>query len=565
MKPMHQLITTIWLAFLLVSVSAISALTDHSLPFSAFAQQPAVAVVNAASYASDFIVAPNSIAAAFGSFKTQNDQVYSATSRPLPTSLGGVKVTVNGVDAGLFFVSNTQINFLIPASTPIGSVSVTVTNSDNTTRSGTVTIAQTAAGIFTARANGQGVAAAVTTTDGVSFKAVGNPDGTELDVDPGTSTRPTYLVLFATGVRNAPAANPNDGNGVAEAVTVTIQGVPATVTYAGRQPDFDGLDQINVVIPPQLAGLGSVKVKLIIDGKTANVVTIKIAGTPPPINVLSIEPGQTISGALTADDQVQDAGNGSGNSFFFDAYIFRATSNLTIAVDLRSSQFDAAIIIYRVNSDNTLSFFAADDQLGGMGDGKSENNNALLLTVLPDNSEYVIFATSADMDPNGMGNYTLKLLTNVIQPVSYGTTISNASIATTDLQTSAGDYLDAYWFSGVQGDTVRITMSSTDFDSFLILNNRNGDLLTFDDNSGGGVNAQITRQLPESGVFIVIATPFAPNKTGNYSFSLTKQSGGSGSGDTAQSFAPGREWREERGAQGSNSDRYALRRVVVPR
>ena len=69
-----------------------------------------------------------------------------------------------------------------------------------------------------------------------------------------------YLILYGTGVGGATAANPSDANGVAEAVTALIQGVPATVAYAGQTPPWAGLDQLNIIIPPELAGLGQLQV-----------------------------------------------------------------------------------------------------------------------------------------------------------------------------------------------------------------------------------------------------------------------------------------------------------------
>src|SRR5262249_15614418 len=97
-----------------------------------------------------------------------------------------------------------------------------------------------------------------------------------------------------------------------------------------------------------------------------------------------------------------------------------------------------------------------------------------------------------------------------------------------DLQTSAGAYLDLYWFNGAQGDNVRINMNAvtTTLDPFLILNRNDGDpRITQDDNSGGGKNAQITNQLTSTGIYIIIATPLDPNVVGNYSVSLAKLAG----------------------------------------
>src|SRR5262245_8800044 len=75
-----------------------------------------VAVVSAASY--EKAVAPDSIATAFGAQLAA--QMQLAASQPLPTSLGGTVVKVNGQSCGLFFVSPSQINFLVPAQTAPG-------------------------------------------------------------------------------------------------------------------------------------------------------------------------------------------------------------------------------------------------------------------------------------------------------------------------------------------------------------------------------------------------------------------------------------------------------------
>jgi uncharacterized protein (TIGR03437 family) len=173
-------------------------------------------------------------------------------------------------------VSNGQINLVAPQNVPDGPVTVAIINSDGTVRAGTVTMARAAAGIFSMRASGQGTAAAVWTTDGIVFQPVINPDGSERPVSAGTGERPTFLALFTTGLRHAPAANPNDGNGVAEAVTATIRGVNANVTFAGATPGFAGLDQVNMIIPPELAGAGTVEIRLTVAGAVSNVVTVRI-------------------------------------------------------------------------------------------------------------------------------------------------------------------------------------------------------------------------------------------------------------------------------------------------
>ncbi len=530
----------------------------------AYAQGANVTVVNAASFAFDAI-APESLAAAFGSFNTTGGGTFTAQTQPLPTTLGGVRVTVGGIDCGLIVVSPGQINFVTPALAANGSTPIVVTNADGSQRNGVINAQRAAPGIFTARGNGLGAPAALLTLDGANFQAAYNPDGSERELILGPRDRNTYLILFATGVRNAPAVNPNDDNGVGEAVTATIQGVPATVAFAGRVSGFQGMDQINLVIPPELSGIGQARIRLRIGDRAANTVTIRIGGQAPPIRAQDIQANSSVIGELAATDQVQDAGDGTGRTYFFDAYRLRTTAaNTTVAVDLRSAQFDAATAIYRQNTDGSLVLLTADDQTGAMGNGIEENGNALALTVLRNAGDYLILVTSANGEPDAIGGYTLSVRTGVIQQLSYSATPVAATISGSDLQTSAGDFLDAYWFAGTAGDLVQIRMNSTAFDSFLILDADNGDLVDFDDNSGGALNALVTRTLQRSGVYIIIATPYAPARTGAYTLTLNRLNGLVAGSDELYVRAPGRQWSQRREADETQFERFASRRRLAP-
>ncbi|MBS1792034.1 MAG: hypothetical protein JST85_30285 [Acidobacteria bacterium] len=533
------------------------------------AQAQAVTLVNAASYATDAL-APESLAAAYGSFVTTGNQTFVASSLPLPASLGGVRATIGGIDAGMIVASPGQLNLVVPQNALDGLNTVIVTNADGSIRMGTVIIQRAAPGIFTSRGSGIGAAVAFTTNDGVNLTPTYNTsDGSEREISAGTKDKPNYLILFVTGVRNAVAANPNDTNGVAESVTATIQGVPAQVTYAGRSGNFAGLDQINLIIPPELSGIGLARVRLNISGRVSNAPTILIGGQAPPIRATALTAGTNIFGVLSADDQIQTAGDGSGRTYYFDAYRVTTTApNTPVIADLRSQQFDATVMVAQQRTDGSLNFIAADDQTGGLGNGKDDTNNALLLTVLPTPGDYLLFVTSADSEQNATGSYRLFFGTGGLQQINYSATPINAAIASSDLQTSAGDYLDAYWFAGTAGDVVQIRMNSTAFDSFLILNAANGDLIDFDDNSGGGSqgrDALLTYSLRRSGNYVILATPFAPGITGAYTLTVNRLNSLTAASEEARAL--GRTLTPIRGSEDDQPrrtqfDRLASRRIL---
>jgi uncharacterized protein (TIGR03437 family) len=59
-------------------------------------------------------------------------------------------------------------------------------------------------------------------------------------------------------------------------VQVTVNGVSVPVQYAGAQPSFAGLDQVNISLPAALSGTGIANVVLTVDGQVSNAVTLSI-------------------------------------------------------------------------------------------------------------------------------------------------------------------------------------------------------------------------------------------------------------------------------------------------
>jgi uncharacterized protein (TIGR03437 family) len=75
-----------------------------------------------------------------------------------------------------------------------------------------------------------------------------------------------YLEIFGTGLQAAGKTG----------VVVTIGGLNAPVHYVGPQGQYIGLDQVNVQIPPALAGKGRVTIQVTANGIAANPVNMTI-------------------------------------------------------------------------------------------------------------------------------------------------------------------------------------------------------------------------------------------------------------------------------------------------
>jgi hypothetical protein len=64
-------------------------------------------------------------------------------------------------------------------------------------------------------------------------------------------------------------------------------------------------------------------------------------------------------------------------------------------------------------------------------------------------------------------------------------------------------------------------MKSCQFDSYLYLEDTNGNVLAEDDDSGGNLNARIIFTPTYTGTYNVVATSFNAGATGAYTISIT--------------------------------------------
>jgi uncharacterized protein (TIGR03437 family) len=241
------------------------------------ASPPRVRGVSAASYSPR--VAPESIVTAFGSDLVAATEAASGVRLPAVLAGTSVKVTDSaGTEraAALYFVSPTQMTFVVPAGPAPGPGYVSVTGRDGAVSVGPLAIEPVAPSLFSADASGRGVAAAValrvSTSGAQTQEPVARFDAAQArfvaqPISLGPETDQVYLLLFGTGIRF---------RGSLSGVRCRIGGVPAEVTYAGPQGAYPGLDQVNVKVPRSLAGRGDVEIELTVDGRAANHVGVAI-------------------------------------------------------------------------------------------------------------------------------------------------------------------------------------------------------------------------------------------------------------------------------------------------
>jgi uncharacterized protein (TIGR03118 family) len=187
-------------------------------------------------------IAPNTWIQIKGNELSTTTGIWQVTGSTLPTEVNGVGVTINGTAVPVSFVSNTQINFLVPATLSTGTAQIQTTNNGLTSTPVTANVDPLAPAFFTV---------GTSTTSGNAYVAAEHVDGTL--IGPGTISNATAaepgetITLFATGF------GPPVSSGEALAVTpsILVDGISADVTFAGLVGP--GLYQINVQVPSNVS------------------------------------------------------------------------------------------------------------------------------------------------------------------------------------------------------------------------------------------------------------------------------------------------------------------------
>lgn len=206
----------------------------------------AAGIVNAGNYAPGPF-APNSILTIFGSGLSRSSRQLMAgdiQSGLLPTELNYTQVFVDNYPAPLFYVSDGQVNFLIPSNQSVGSMKIRVASEGNSGPEVLLTVVDAAPALFTL-------------TDGYAIAT--HADNSLVSPD-SPAHAGEIIVVYATGFGKT-APNPATGEipqyaaqiVALSSLQVSLGGVAVAsglIEYAGLTPESAGLYQINVVVPP---------------------------------------------------------------------------------------------------------------------------------------------------------------------------------------------------------------------------------------------------------------------------------------------------------------------------
>jgi uncharacterized protein (TIGR03437 family) len=200
-------------------------------------------VLNAANFALGYPLSPGGFVALTGSgFGTQT----VISQAPYPKLVGDVKVTVNGIDAPIYFLSPKFISAVVPYSVTGSTATVVVMVNTTQSNSVEVPLAPAAPGVY------------AWTADGLGDAIVGQLNGTKVDGS-NPAVPGTYVTVYLTGLGAVTPAVPEGAvdttlSSVNAPVAVTIGGMPVSdIQFKGLAPTLGSVYVMNIKIPFGLA------------------------------------------------------------------------------------------------------------------------------------------------------------------------------------------------------------------------------------------------------------------------------------------------------------------------
>lgn len=227
-----------------------------------------------------------------------------------------------------------------------------------------------------------------------------------------------------------------------------------------------------------------------------------------------LELGEAQSGALTdTDPRLRNRGP-------YQLWTLRGRRGQRIVIDMASGAFDSYLMLRTPEG-----YLIGQDDDGGGG------NNARLRTVLPGNGNYTLVAGA--FSSGGRGDYTLTASEWIVpeapragsaQTVAMGET-KDGMLEPGDELTGDGPYQDRWTFELEAGTRARVTMSSSDIDSYVIVLDPEGATLVTNDDASGRDAAAMVRAA-SAGRYTVLATTYGDQpRVGAYRLGLSEITG----------------------------------------
>jgi hypothetical protein len=184
-----------------------------------------------------------------------------------------------------------------------------------------------------------------------------------------------------------------------------------------------------------------------------------------------------------------------------DYYSFTLAADALVLAVMTSSEVDGYLTLYDANG-NVL---RNDDNTYGSDDP--------LIVQYRAAGTYKLAARAASSTVGGLYEVDLRTVTGPRPPfctpkatVTAGATVTGV-ITYTGCQYTDNTFADFYQMDVTADAAIDLRLNSSEFDAYLVLLDSKGAVVDEDDDSGGGTNSRITRNVP-AGTYYIVAKPF---------------------------------------------------------
>lgn len=201
-------------------------------------------------------------------------------------------------------------------------------------------------------------------------------------------------------------------------------------------------------------------------------------------------------------DRLDSNSNLLPDNSYFNAHTFEGRSGQRVSIAMSSNQVDSYLLLYGPNQEYL-----------GENDDSGDSRNARIEITLPADGTYFVFANS--YGASEQGQYELSV-TSLGGGATY--LLSESGILEpSDGRLTDNSLYDEYLFNGQRGQDVTITLTSQDFDAYLLLIDDQGNKLAeHDDIARDNSDSTIRISLPYTGQYRVIVNSYDQTGQGRY-------------------------------------------------
>jgi hypothetical protein len=236
-----------------------------------------------------------------------------------------------------------------------------------------------------------------------------------------------------------------------------------------------------------------------------------------------LEMGDEVRGALSASDFITADDN------YVEAWAFEGSPGQEVSIDLVSDDFDSYLYVVGPGLGETL----ADDDSGGAC------HSRINFTVL-DRGVFHVVASSTmsrqtgtyrlrasrearpvvELSCGGLDGLELAALPTDGRELAWSVPAQGRLLGT-EATLADGKPVQAWALEALAGETATIRLESEDFDAYLFAYGPGMMESLTDDDSGGGLNSELTVWFPETGTYTIGAGALSSPSSGSYTLSVS--------------------------------------------